>query len=180
MKQCKVCKQTKDLEQFHKDSRFKSGYSNTCETCWADNKRKKKKFYKSRAEIYNENRRFKSQTDPKYNQRRNKQRRDWRNKKENYIKDWFNRIKCRAKRLELDFNLTLEDFEIPTFCPYLNIELTWGKNMNNSVSLDRINPDLGYVKGNVMVISQKANRIKNNATKKELLTFFENYKKLMT
>jgi len=31
-------------------------------------------------------------------------------------------------------------------------------------TLDRINNDLGYIKGNVEVISAKANRLKNNGT----------------
>lgn len=35
-------------------------------------------------------------------------------------------------------------------------------------SLDRINPDRGYVPGNVQVISFRANTLKNNATREEL------------
>lgn len=38
----------------------------------------------------------------------------------------------------------------------------------NSPTLDRIRPDLGYVKGNVIVISGRANRIKSDATIEEL------------
>lgn len=37
-----------------------------------------------------------------------------------------------------------------------------------SPTLDRIHPDIGYVPGNVMVISAKANRMKNNASLEEL------------
>lgn len=39
---------------------------------------------------------------------------------------------------------------------------------NNSPTIDRINPKLGYIKGNVWVISNKANRFKNDATLEEL------------
>ena len=35
-------------------------------------------------------------------------------------------------------------------------------------------PELGYIKGNVWVISNKANRIKNNATLEELRLLVKN------
>ena len=40
-----------------------------------------------------------------------------------------------------------------------------------SASVDRIIPELGYVKGNIRVISLLANQIKWNVTKEQLLTF---------
>lgn len=40
--------------------------------------------------------------------------------------------------------------------------------MPDSPSLDRIKPELGYVKGNIRVISFKANSIKNDASIEEL------------
>ena len=40
---------------------------------------------------------------------------------------------------------------------------------DNSPSIDRLIPELGYIKGNVNVISLRANIIKNNATKDELI-----------
>lgn len=62
---------------------------------------------------------------------------------------------------------------IPDFCPVLGLPLyrnTGGLAQGpNSPSLDRIDPALGYVKGNVNVISSKANAIKSNATPEELL-----------
>ena len=39
---------------------------------------------------------------------------------------------------------------------------------DNSPTLDRIVPELGYVPGNVAVISWKANRLKGNNTDPEL------------
>jgi hypothetical protein len=41
-------------------------------------------------------------------------------------------------------------------------------NRNASPSLDRIDPSQGYIKGNVVVISHKANRLKNDAGLAEL------------
>jgi len=43
-----------------------------------------------------------------------------------------------------------------------------GKVRPNSPSIDRVSPGKGYVKGNVIVVSQKANSIKSNATPHEL------------
>jgi hypothetical protein len=78
--------------------------------------------------------------------------------------------KARATKCSLPFNLTLDDIQVPDICPVLGISLA--KNSNhcqpNSPSLDKITPELGYVKGNVRVISHKANTIKNNATVEEL------------
>jgi hypothetical protein len=64
-------------------------------------------------------------------------------------------------------NLTLEDLVIPKFCPILGIELEVG-GKDSSPSIDRIFPQLGYVKGNVQIISMRANRIKADSTPDEL------------
>lgn len=79
--------------------------------------------------------------------------------------------KSRAKRDGLPFNIDEEDINIPSDCPILGIPIQ--KNIgsgwhNNSLSLDRINNSLGYIKGNVRVISNRANRIKCDATLEEL------------
>ena len=82
----------------------------------------------------------------------------------------FHGAKNRAKRSGLPFNLTIDDIAIPKRCPALLIPLAPGngKLHANSPTLDRIQPDLGYVRGNVVVISHKANVMKNYATPEEL------------
>lgn len=77
----------------------------------------------------------------------------------------------RAKRLGVPFTITTDDFEIPSVCPLLGVEMSPGvaRCGDYSPTLDRIVPDKGYVPGNVWVISLKANRIKNNATPEELM-----------
>jgi len=83
---------------------------------------------------------------------------------------WQGAVK-RSKAKGLPCTLTPTDIpEIPTHCPILGIELTPGKEKPgpNSPSLDRIVPALGYIPGNVQVISLKANVIKNDATVEEL------------
>ncbi|WP_210240170.1 hypothetical protein, partial [Mesorhizobium sp. M2E.F.Ca.ET.154.01.1.1] len=66
------------------------------------------------------------------------------------------------------YSLTKDDIFIPTHCPVFGFELKDGGDRNNSPSLDRIKPELGYVPGNIQVISTRANRIKNDATPDEL------------
>lgn len=89
--------------------------------------------------------------------------------------------KRRAKEKGLQFNIEIEDIEVPKFCPVLGIELCVGNGsaQDNSPSLDRIIPGKGYVKGNVIVVSHKANTIKNNATVEELEMVLKFYKDLI-
>lgn len=85
----------------------------------------------------------------------------------------WSHTKSRANLTGIPFNLELSDIVIPERCPVLGIELqasSRGKHgaSPNSPSLDRIVPKLGYVKGNVRIISFRANAIKYNATAAEL------------
>ena len=102
----------------------------------------------------------------------------WRNNimstKFGHIKLILRSIKHRAKTKNLDFDLDAEYvFSIaPDICPVLNTPLSWsirsGKNTINSPSIGRIDSSKGYLKGNIQVISNRANTIKNDATLEEL------------
>jgi hypothetical protein len=78
--------------------------------------------------------------------------------------------KNRARRNGIIFEIDPSDVVIPTHCPILGIPLFIGNTgfCNNSPSIDRIRPHLGYIKGNIAVISMRANRIKNDATFEEI------------
>lgn len=84
----------------------------------------------------------------------------------------LHRAKSRAKAKGLKFDISIEDIVIPEFCPVFGTPLERAKgkdsNKDNSPSLDRIRSEKGYVKGNVWVISNKANTIKSSATVEEL------------
>jgi hypothetical protein len=86
------------------------------------------------------------------------------------------RSQSRARKKGFEHNIELSDIHIPDKCPLLNIPLVVGTECatDNSPSLDRIDPNMGYVKGNVWVISNKANSIKNNATSEELTLIARN------
>lgn len=89
------------------------------------------------------------------------------NKPESYL---LNAAKRRAKVQGVPFNITVSDIQIPSHCPVLGVRLCPGSrtDRNKSPSLDRIVPDLGYVPGNVRVISWRANDVKGDATVEEL------------
>lgn len=87
----------------------------------------------------------------------------------------FARAKSRALAKNLEFNLELEDIQIPKICPIMgiHIEAQVGKSgaYKESPSLDRIDNTKGYIKGNVWVISQLANAMKGAATPDEMVKF---------
>lgn len=80
----------------------------------------------------------------------------------------------RASRDGLDFDLEVSDILIPDTCPVLGIELKRSEGRqgptDNSPTLDRIHPKIGYIKGNVIVISGLANRIKSSANYRQILS----------
>lgn len=85
-------------------------------------------------------------------------------------------LRQNAKRRRLQFNITETDIVWPTHCPVFGFELIYfapGGRVDASASVDRIDNALGYIKGNVMVISWKANRLKSNATLDDFVKIVE-------
>lgn len=85
----------------------------------------------------------------------------------------YNHYKNSAKRRNIPFNLTKLDFynlSYPVTCPILNIPMAHnpGRPCDNSYSIDRIDSAKGYELDNIIVISYRANVLKNNATLAEL------------
>tara|TARA_R100000005_G_C4974067_1_gene186035 strand:+ start:459 stop:998 length:540 start_codon:yes stop_codon:yes gene_type:complete len=85
--------------------------------------------------------------------------------------------KERAKRQGVPHNLTKEYLRSITpennMCPILKVPFNYERGKGRKVhphamSLDRIVPELGYVEGNVMWISCRANTLKRDATTKEM------------
>jgi hypothetical protein len=82
----------------------------------------------------------------------------------------LNSARSRATKLQVSFDIVKEDIIIPKTCPVLGIELEVGDRHfhDNSPSLDRLRPEIGYTPENIRVISWRANRIKCNGTLEEL------------
>jgi len=172
MKICKKCGNNCEDNMFHVSPSFKDGLSPWCKKCKQD--------------YDTEYRKSKKVVDYQNSQ-------EYRDRKKEYrafIADhtpevtMYNCAKHRSKKNNLPFNIEISDIIIPEVCPILNIPLISKHNGEyggapNSPSLDRIIPNLGYVKGNIMVISLKANMMKNNANINELRLFCKNILKII-
>lgn len=168
-KLCTKCQETKPIDQFSKRKRNISGYVCWCKSC-------SKLYYNSnRSEFLAQKRQFWED---------NKESMKFRNRSQYIVhkqKRMLDSARYRAKKTKVAFDITAADIAIPTHCPILGMELVISNltSQPNSPSLDRIIPSNGYVKNNIIVISQKANQIKNSANVNELRLVYEFYKKLI-
>lgn len=83
----------------------------------------------------------------------------------------------RARKYGLEFDLKHYYLTIPDVCPVLGIPiiLDGDGRSDNSPSIDRIRNDVGYIDGNVVVVSSRANRLKSDATVSEMLALAQYY-----
>lgn len=200
-KECKVCGEIKLLSEFNNDRRSKDGKNRKCKECKRkyDNDRydkikndpdfKSKKLEHGRK--YRENHKEKiKEYSLDYNNRPEtiERKSKWYQEKvgKSSVKEMLRRMYYRAKKRALEgnypFNIDQEDIIFIEKCPILGINLDWtycNGRTNNTPSLDKINPKLGYVKGNVQVISWLANLMKSNANKEELEMFCKNIPKYL-
>lgn len=87
------------------------------------------------------------------------------NEEERYL---LRKAKQRAGLQGREFSIDVSDIVIPNYCPVLGIPLDWS-DQQHTPSVDRTDNTKGYVKGNVRVISFRANMLKNDcATGAEL------------
>ena len=78
--------------------------------------------------------------------------------------------RSRAKKKGIEFDIVENDIVIPENCPVLGIPLISSVGVGpkiNSPTLDRVDVNFGYVRGNVMVISWRANKLKSDGTIQE-------------
>ena len=175
-KYCNHCKQVLPLDNFYtitkKGKECKYSRCKDCETEIVKNHPNRKK-YETQS---NENKLKKANSDPEYREYLNEIDKKYLTTENGIITHMLTAAKKRAAKKNLEFNLTKEDIILPEFCPILGIKLEKGTKNNYSYtySLDRIDNSKGYVKGNVQVISQLANSMKNAATPQQLKSFSEN------
>lgn len=84
-----------------------------------------------------------------------------------------------AKGKNIEFTIEMDDIDFPDACPITGSELLYqpgSKPLANTPSFDRVDPLLGYIPGNVQVISALANSAKSNFTismLEQLLTYMK-------
>ena len=155
MKLCYVCSKEKDPNKFKKDKSGKDGLANICKKCHS-------------IECYEKRR-----ADPSAISKQYLRTKKWQDANPDF--KIFQAAKRRAKQLNVPFTITRKDIIIPDKCPALGIPIVCGGSRYstaNSPSLDRLIPELGYVPGNVTIISHKANTIKSNANPEEILNVY--------
>ena len=100
----------------------------------------------------------------------------WRDK--NPKRYMWTRARVRARAEGIPFSIAEDDFDIPEYCPIfprLKLEFSNGRGSrpDNIPTLDKIIPALGYIPGNVAVISMRANRLKSDASAEELQSILD-------
>ena len=160
--ECKRCKVSKPPKEF--SVRTDNGKRrHVCNICRRDQENKWKiensAKHKETQRIYN--------SLPKRKEQRRAYKKYMREHKYNlYL---WRLVKDRAHKNNTPFTIEPSDIIIPEICPVLGIKVhPCGRQLNDcSPTLDRINNNLGYIKGNVAVISNRANRIKNDGNAEE-------------
>ena len=140
---CPKCGETKPVTDFLRDPR-----RSPCKLCWNAASREYKRQYAKKWRKYHAD----------YNTRRYHE-----TKKRDPLKYMLRVSRNRARRDDVEFSITVEDIApLPTVCPVLGIPLTAPGNGlgDNSPTIDRLDPRRGYVPGNVVIISMRANRFK--------------------
>lgn len=174
---CKVCQLDKaDCEFYHNNK-------STCKSCViARSKHYTQNLTPEQKDAYKRTRESKPAKKYDYSERSRQRRLDNLNtvtakrkteSKDNPEKYLYNIAKQRAKRKGLEFTISQSDILVPTHCPIMGLELVVCNDgiADNSASLDRIDSSLGYIPGNVQVISNLANRMKSSADREQLETF---------
>lgn len=192
-KKCSLCLEIKSLDFFKKESKLLFGVSSTCRICKTSNKHRPFRHWtKEEISSWPQNHKkcmlckeIKTFSDFHNNKmqlfglasdckvcRKIHSKKEWRNATETRLnKIIYNRAKSRAKKKNIEFNLDIEDIIVPDKCPVFGVKFIYG-DPDWTPSIDRIDPNIGYTKNNIFVISNRANMIKNNATAEELLKVY--------
>lgn len=129
----------------------------------------------ARKETRAQRQRERYRTDPAYRAKRQEQSKNQQRRRHARLgaaERLYRASKQRAKREGLPFDLTLDYLRQlwPTSgeCPVLGFRMTLDGERAMLPSLDRIDSDRGYVRGNVRIISYRANSLKSDSYKEEL------------
>lgn len=154
---CTQCLQRKSAEDFSwRDGKARLG--SRCHAC-------RRESYKNNPHRARERAKEHYWASPEESRRKQRARR-----RANLPLHLVNEARRRADAKGVPFDLSPDDISVPKFCPVLGIELKVNKGRcgPGSPTLDRVRPEAGYVRGNVVVVSHRANTIKSDATLDEI------------
>lgn len=186
-KHCSKCNTTKSIEDFALDKSHNDGHRSLCKSCinkymksYTDinhpeiNKKRKERYYKNRNKELRKMKARRKLMGWKWDKTRREKH------QKNPLPTMYQAAKTRAKRRNLPFSLCLKNLTLPLVCPALGIPLvpSSGAVSNNSPTIDRIDNSKGYTNDNVIIVSFKANTIKNMATIDDLEKILNFYKGL--
>lgn len=181
---CLKCNIEKDISQFYKSKRTKSGYENRCISCkrarenelafinrdkiaanrrkWRSNPDNKAKEKESRSRNYIKNIDKRRAYGIQYNKDHPEVARKKRIRKSETLKGKMQGWILNARSRGIEWRLTLEYLEsLERFCFYTGRELTLKIKEENTLSLDRIDSSRGYVEDNVVFCCADINKMKN-------------------
>lgn len=136
MKTCYTCNESKPAEAYslRSDGKGPEGVCKVCKNIYAKAKQREKRL-----------------ADPVLSKR----------------KQMLANARHRAKTNGYPCTITLDDICQPDTCPVLGIPLDWNSSVRanpNGPSLDKHVPELGYIPGNVSVVSRRGNMLKSDMT----------------
>lgn len=151
MVKCNGCNEYKEISELVKDRSRPKGHIGKCKPCFA--KRSQEYKRKNPGKV-------KKSTDK------------FRNKMIGAIKRSFNGARCRSRDNRLAFNLDVNYlcglmYAQKGLCSISKERMVPNSN-RTSPSLDRIDPKLGYTKGNVQWLTWRMNSIKSDLNMKQL------------
>ena len=124
------------------------------------------------AVIAQRNRRYHAANRERINARQRVNRLFRKNDPEQWVrKRMLGDARSRARKSGVPFTITLSDIPMTKICPVFGFALDWHNSKmrkDESPSVDRIHNRIGYIPGNVWVISWRANNIKGDASPAEL------------
>lgn len=166
LKACRKCGNEKPVTAFQKDPLCTGGFRHKCRECCNE---------------YTRQWNAKNKEKVRATGRKSRHKRKASDPMQSSLKEMLNGARWRARKSGVPFAVTVVDFDPPILCPVLGIPIDYGRKQtagpkDDSPSIDRIIPQLGYVPGNVRIMSFRANRIRNNGTLEDfrkLVAFLE-------
>lgn len=174
---CRKCKIEKKITDFRKNKLCKNGYEWTCKLCHKKICQEYKQRNKEKRNIL-ERKKWANGENVRYKEREKKRRiNNPFRERARILRDGMS-ARARIKKIKFEKHFFTTDYlEIrlknSPFCECcgkkLDIDFKKDKKFNdNSPSIDRIDPKIGYIKSNVAILCWRCNKHKQDATSKEL------------